>query len=365
MSHRRTAISIIALASLHVSACERSDVSPLKLGLPDATVRTTLAELDDFRELTERVSIAIDGLNRRIVLLDWETGRQATVGREGDGPGEYRTPLRLFPFTGGVALMLDQAGRLFTANANGELVALSRPNVVHRSRSGVRGADSLGRIYVEYERSVIRFEGGRPIWSDSLTIARWDPVSQRVDSIGRIAPSPTSMPVLVNGLTYSTPSQQPLRTRDQWTVSVDGVVAVVHVEPYSVEYLEAEGDRTVGPPILYERTKVTDEMRREWETHSQPFDRYVPTAPWPRFVPPFLEGAMRFDAEGRLWIERTRVPRGAQLYDVVDRRGRLVRRIQFPSGVRVTGFGAGRVYVAGSDSSSLVVLGTYAHLFDR
>lgn len=65
----------------------------------------------------------------------------------------------------------------------------------------------------------------------------------------------------------------------------------------------------------------------------------------PDFKPPFATGAVRADADGNLWI-RTIPPRripGGPVYDIVNRAGELVDRLQLPPGYQIAGFGTGKV----------------------
>ena len=65
----------------------------------------------------------------------------------------------------------------------------------------------------------------------------------------------------------------------------------------------------------------------------------------PSFRPPFSSNAVRADMDGNLWI-RFSPPepiRGGPVFDVVNRDGQLIDRIQTPPGYTIVGFGRGRV----------------------
>jgi hypothetical protein len=65
----------------------------------------------------------------------------------------------------------------------------------------------------------------------------------------------------------------------------------------------------------------------------------------PDFRPPFAGDAVRADLDGNLWI-RTNPPKpipGGAVFDVVNRAGQLVDRLQLPPGYSLVGFGRGRV----------------------
>jgi hypothetical protein len=81
---------------------------------------------------------------------------------------------------------------------------------------------------------------------------------------------------------------------------------------------------------------------------------FVSPAELPDYRPAFSAGAARGDADGNLWIRTTATRAGAAgpIYDVVNRRGELIDRIQIPAGRQIVGFGKGGVvYMVARDPS--------------
>ncbi|HEX7939976.1 MAG TPA: hypothetical protein VF483_13390 [Gemmatimonadaceae bacterium] len=92
----------------------------------------------------------------------------------------------------------------------------------------------------------------------------------------------------------------------------------------------------------------------------------IPNPPTPRevnvigyseladFKPPFNQSAVRADLDGNLWI-RINMPRttpGGPIYDVVNKSGQIVDRIQIPQSYTLVGFGRGKVvFVAMRDAT--------------
>jgi hypothetical protein len=76
----------------------------------------------------------------------------------------------------------------------------------------------------------------------------------------------------------------------------------------------------------------------------------------PDYRPPFPLGALRADADGNLWIRTTQMVNGQPVYDVVNRQGALVDRVQLPPYPAIAGFGAGVIYMAVLDSARVVHL---------
>jgi hypothetical protein len=65
---------------------------------------------------------------------------------------------------------------------------------------------------------------------------------------------------------------------------------------------------------------------------------------------------VRADADGNLWVQTIRFTqeRGSFVYDVIDRSGALVDRVQVPSGASIVGFAPGGVVLlARRDGNSL------------
>jgi hypothetical protein len=72
---------------------------------------------------------------------------------------------------------------------------------------------------------------------------------------------------------------------------------------------------------------------------------FVAPSELPDYKPVFLNGFVRADADGNVWIRTipTKAIAGGPVYDVVNRKGELVERVQVPVGRTITGFGPGGV----------------------
>jgi hypothetical protein len=77
---------------------------------------------------------------------------------------------------------------------------------------------------------------------------------------------------------------------------------------------------------------------------------FVDPSELPDYKPPFAVGATRVDTEGNLWIRTTQNLNGLPVYNVVNRKGELIDRVQLPAGRVLAGFGAaGVVFLAFRD----------------
>jgi len=74
------------------------------------------------------------------------------------------------------------------------------------------------------------------------------------------------------------------------------------------------------------------------------------------YVPPFAEGAVRADAEGNVWIRTSTMKGDRPVYDVANRKGEIIDRVQLPAFRTIAGFGPGVVYLAVKEATGGVKL---------
>ncbi|MEO8621851.1 MAG: hypothetical protein ABI625_12350 [bacterium] len=67
------------------------------------------------------------------------------------------------------------------------------------------------------------------------------------------------------------------------------------------------------------------------------------------YKPVFGTGSVKADMDGRLWVRTipTKPTPGGAIYDVIDKSGKLVDRVQVPAGTTIAGFGKGGVVYLG------------------
>jgi hypothetical protein len=73
---------------------------------------------------------------------------------------------------------------------------------------------------------------------------------------------------------------------------------------------------------------------------------FVAPSELPDYRPAITAGSAKADMDGNLWIRTSATRKGAvagPIYDVVNRKGELVDRVQIPSGRQIIGFGKGGV----------------------
>jgi hypothetical protein len=93
-------------------------------------------------------------------------------------------------------------------------------------------------------------------------------------------------------------------------------------------------------------------------TMAPPQLKFVEPSELPDYKPVFLNGFVRADMEGNVWVRTipTKAMAGGPVYDVINRKGELVDRVQIPVGRNIAGFGAnGAVYLTMREGNSTVL----------
>ena len=88
----------------------------------------------------------------------------------------------------------------------------------------------------------------------------------------------------------------------------------------------------------------------------QPNVNFIAPSELPDYKPPFFANSVRADAEGNLWVRTipTKLIAGGPVYDVINREGKLVDRVQVPANRTIAGFGPdGSVYLVSRDGSTM------------
>jgi hypothetical protein len=258
--------------------------------------------------------------------------------------------------------------------------------------------------------------GGRPTipeQPDTAPIVRVDLASRKLDTLGFIKTPRVRMQMSrdENGRMTMMSEVNPLPVVDEWAVLVDGSVAIVRGRDYHVDWINPDGTRSSSPKIPFDWQRLTDEdkvafidsvkaARARMQANGQaggqvivgpggpppgaapggtqimitrmdgpggagnpppsggqvapPQVNFVSPSELPDYKPPFFAGAVRADTEGNLWIRTipTQKIEGGPVYDVVNRRGELVDRVQVPAGRLILGFGpGGAVYLGAREAN--------------
>ncbi len=346
--------------------------------LPDAS----FAGIEGVREFPDGRVVVLDRAGRSVYVADFRTGTSSQLGRHGSGPAEYLVPSRLLPLSGGEFAVHDPPNaRLLVVAASGRPVRVlpDRPSVAASSTAlqapPISGSDSLGRWYTRAQSAAPGPEG-RWVVTDSAALLRWGKDATKLDTVGFL---PTPLPAgtaVVGGLVVArSTASPPFTVTAQWTVSVDGRVAIVSPSPYRVLLVEQDGRRrstllSTGPLI-----RVTEHHKRTWRAERTrpaiqtvyPGDggtpvirsvtpRFTEPRDWPAVLPAITGEPPQFDLSGKLWIRRTTALPTVARYDVIGRDATRRVQVELPAGTRLVGFGQNWVYLARVDSDDLEYL---------
>lgn len=383
--HRMLPLAALAAATALPLAAQ-GNPAPRLIKQAEATFEEPFDQVIALRELPNGRVLVTDIGAKAVLLADFKSQSHTTVGRNGQGPGEYQFPGELLALAGDTTLLVDRVGRrLLVIGSDGKV---GRTIPFPDQLSGfpeARGADRMGRLY--FQGSPFRGgpgAGGAEIGGempDSAPILRWDRARNAIDTVGRVKLPATKMDVSGGQNARAVMIRpQPFAAQDDWAVGIDGLVGVVRVADYHVEWLGGAG-RVAGPPVRHEKLKVTDGDKERFmslmrnnrnrititnggpgrgaqdirppEPSTEGFD-------WPDSKPPFTGRAAWVAPEGLLWVQRsTTVRDSTPVYDVFDKAGALKERVHLPMGRRLVGLGQGTLYALFADEDGLQYLERY------
>lgn len=339
-------------------------------------------QIRGIRELSDGRFLISDRIEQRLVMGDPKTGRLSGISRIGSGPNEYRLPTGLLAMAGDSTLLVDEG--------NQRLAVIGPDGRLHRSFSlrlpglgvplGARGVDERGRYYVAI-----------PGWArgeaspDSIPIVRFDPASSRVDTIGRIQPSPRPR-VKGKGPGHSAGLPMfPFAGHDTWTVDGNGTVVLIRAAGYRLEFSGQSRKPKRGPKTKIKPVKVTEgdkvEFTRRFLENSSisgrngdgtmslvPADmrtkesikRIVEANEFPEVMGAFTSATPLIDRLGRVWVQRARHMHERETWDVFDRSGRHSLEVQLPAERRLIAMGPSGAWVAATDEDGLEHVERYA-----
>ena len=248
---------------------------------------------------------------------------------------------------------------------------------------------------------------------DSAFVVRVDLASRKVDTVGVVKTPKIKLETKSdeNGRISISSLINPLPVVDDWVVTSDGAIAFIRGRDYHVDLANPDGSKVSAAKIPFDWQRMTDEdkvafidsvkVARERQGNTPlalggPFaagaggggtpnvsiqinpggpgggpppragaDRatqaqvnFIPASELPDYKPPFFAGSARADTEGNIWVRTipTSAVAGGPVYDVINRKGELVDRVQIPVGRQIIGFGAsGAVYLANREGTSLTI----------
>ena len=374
---------LLASTILCISMPVSAQVAERRLSTADARFPHTFSSIRGLRELPDGRVIVADGIDEVVMIADLKTGKGDTLGRVGQGPGEYKSPDALYALPGGGTLLVDLGnGRLNYLgpdNRYRESSPIAQGSPPRMSIIIPRAVDGQGRVYFQPAMGGAR--GGIP---DSASVVRWNRASSAFDTVGRV-----KLPEMHTSQSGDANNQRmsqrprPYPVQDSWNVGPNGQVAIVRGRDYRVDWVGADGRVVRGRPVTVTPVPIRDADKREWVAEQangirvnmqnrngemtmsfgrggnadDAEDDAIAATEWPAAKPPF--SAVFVSPTGEAWVERS-VPAGSpRVMDVFDAAGVLKSRVTLPAGRRLVGFGNGVIYLRHSDESDLQHLERY------
>jgi len=363
----------------------------VQLGPPTAIFPEDFGAIQTVRELPDGRVLVADPLSKALYAVDMAAGNRTVIGREGEGPEEYRQPDAVWPLPGDSTLLVDLGNGRLVALGPGLEFGPTMPLTVGDFQPGrplvlaiPQGVDGAGNIYVRVMGGGM---GGGPL-PDSADILRIDRGSRTTEQAAKFKIQDMTQTTSggANNQNVSI-SPVPLSPEDAWGVAIDGSVILVRSSDYHLEHLAPDGTVSNGPAVPFNPVRIGTAEKEEYLSElgrtgggiqvgvemvngqmsmsfarggrggsTREIDQYT----WPQEKPPFYSGRIPVDPIGRAWVRRHVEAGEASTYDVFDGAGARVGTVLLEHGKRVIGFGPSGVYVASYDEFDLNYLERYA-----
>jgi hypothetical protein len=314
-----------------------------------------LLRVGDAIRLSDGAIALINGGTSDVRIYGADGRHRRTIGRAGDGPGEFRAMEVLDRSPGDTLFVYDYLQRRLTAIAPDGTVLEARALRAGSEGGFVQPLARLSDGTWAATSQVFSGDASEGVRRDSLSVIRLAPELDSIsDSIGAFPASEMYISRGGEGSNrFITFSLIPFGLTTRIGAGRDRIY-VGNPERYLIEVYRPDGalERSIRRPV--ERAPVTEEAvarLRESElagTEDPRFQRQVEekwkSAPVPALMPAY--GRVTVDRDGYLWVEAPRVlgsdPGAA---DVFDPEGRLLGRIALPPSFRITEIG--RDYILG------------------
>jgi hypothetical protein len=379
----RIALALFFAVSANLHA---QQVTARDLPKPVKEIEDPFSMIGGAMELKSGQVLVIDVAEMDLVLVDFAKGTRTIVGRKGSGPGEYRAPQAMMIVPGDSVWVFDGGQMRFVTfgpdmKAGATVPMMTFDQATSTAMTAPMVGDRKGRFYA----SAMKIEMGRSGGSggrggtmqmgipDSVGLMRVDPRKPEArEELARVKFPVSGKPEMkqVNErLLRYTLAFPGLVAADAWAVFADGRVAIVRNNPYSVEFIAADGKKSAPVRVAYTQIPVTeadkkaemDEAQRLMKEQSKAVQKMMPNnitmefemlppVAWPATYPAVSPLGAMAAPDGRLWVKRSVPAReGREMWDVLDQSGRLVGRWRLPAKTTIVGMGNGVVFAARTD----------------
>lgn len=405
--HRTAVCALILLCAIGVPAAQlpaqTAPKIPIRTLAPSTAVaKDTIGPVLSVRALSNGSVLVNDLASRRVLLFDAKLASAKVVvdtigGSEPDSPAKIQAPAAtLIRYLGDSTLYADRVSQsLLVLDGNGKVsrvMSFPRPSDINMlgagGEAGTPGLDNKGRLVyhgIYRPRPPITdpdrpWQPPIPVQLDSSPIVRADLDTRVIDTLAALKLNVSApfkkLEVDNEGNVIMRMYVNMLGVDDQWALLSDGTIAVLSVHDYHIEWTDPDGTHRSSPKMPFDWKALSDADKQHMRDSLAPMleqrnsvqPRIMNTPSGPRtarqqfeFLPPekfgdyeqpVQTGAVKADLDARLWIlPRTSLSaKDGLLYDVINRKGEIVERVQFPKGYALAGFGErGVLYVVRLD----------------
>ncbi|MEO7359110.1 MAG: hypothetical protein ABI120_02190, partial [Gemmatimonadaceae bacterium] len=331
----------------------------LNLAKPDWTAEDAFSDLPSIRQLSNGSVIATDLKDVQVRLLSANGTTLKQLGRRGSGPSEYTKPTALLALSNDTTLLLDRdARRILTIDPSGKFTSTQPiPTRLGTGSERLAYADRQGRIFFQSETPT---EDGVNA-SSTNAIARWTRPRDAFDTVALIKMEvqkvlerkmPNNKEVLIMNGVYRT-SYGPA---DDWVATATGRAAIIHAEPYHVEWIETNRTRTIGATVAFPPVPVTDADKKYYEPNGPPYVRL-----YAKTKSPFVTRSAIVDESENIWVRRYEpIGSATRRWDVFDAKGKHLGTVPISADRQLLAINKAYAYCARTDNDGLVWLERYS-----
>jgi hypothetical protein len=355
---------LLVVTAIAVSGGNSQQIRSITLRPHTAIAEVEFTAITSVRELSDGSLLVADRSEARVVLIRWRPGGEVVVGRNGDGPGEYRGVGWVYPLGNDTTLLTDWTNGRWHILDGARIVQTIGTQPLNRLLNPqLSGTDKHGNVLGVQGQKIGGITTSVLATADSLLFVLADRGGNRFVTVATGKGLGGRMTVLARpsgGQAGRVVGNNPLAVRDQALLFPDGWIAVARAESYRVDWRSPSGRWTQTVSIPFTRVALDEREKcaalERWFGNKQPCNpSEVPG--WPETMPAFLAGptpTLLAMPDGNLMVSRARTARlNRNDYDLIDRQGRLVGKLALPANESVIGFGLGSIYVVATDELGL------------
>ncbi len=270
-----------------------------------------------------------DVKGNNIKVLD-STGKfTKTVGRTGQGPGEFQWPFKIAIYRDWLIVWEIRNRRISILNPGGEFIKSvqipryeGRPRKIQALPNGDFVIEKTKTYYGDNKKPQ---ECIIEIYSPELELKKTPYTREVWEDKYIITPESTNVP-------------QPFAALVYWDVSPDGKIIVGFSESYTIEIYDSEKGKLSSFSHRYEPVKITEQDKKTWfagltsagpdgVTQGAP-DYIVKNTAFPKYKPPYQH--IMADSEGNILVFPYKEGNFKELknFDAFDYRGKFISNVQ-------------------------------------